>query len=144
MCLHSERETKEGRGRANRWMRKLCLLEISFDYLDSLEILTSTQPSWIFHLTPLDFGMQSRHTLIVERNLSADQDVKNDSKTPNIHFWTSVSLCIEKLWCRKVERSTEGTQMRVRRKEIRETEIDDLDVSSFRDEDVFNLEIYRG
>jgi hypothetical protein len=52
--------------------------------------------------------MQSWHTLIVERDLPANEDVENDAKAPDVDLRTGVELGVEKFGRSKVEGSTEG------------------------------------
>ena len=80
--------------------------------------------------------------MIVERHFAADKDVKHDAKAPNIHFGPSVHFCIQEFWCSEVEGTTECRQVLRGVVEIRETEVNDLDISCLRDENILNLEIY--
>lgn len=85
--------------------------------------------------------MESGHTLIVERNLSTNEDIKDDAEAPYVDFWASVDFGVEEFRCCKVQRTTEGGEMGNRVIEVRETKVDYLDVSRFRYEYVLDFEI---
>lgn len=74
--------------------------------------------------------MKGRHALIVERHLATYENIQDDAKTPHIHFRASVYFCVQELRRRKVQRATERRQMLNRIIEVRQTEVDDLDVPS--------------
>ena len=52
--------------------------------------------------------MQLWHALVVERHLSADKDIQDDAKAPNVDFGSGILPCLEKLGCGKVQTTTEG------------------------------------
>lgn len=79
--------------------------------------------------------------MVVERHLSADKHVKHDAKTPYVHLWARVDLRVQELRSGEIKGATEGGKMRKRFEEVREAEIDDLDVPRLRNEDIFDFEI---
>lgn len=85
--------------------------------------------------------MQRRHALIVERHLAANEDIQDDAEGPDVDLGTGVRLCIQELGRGKVERAAEGREVRGWRIEVREAEVDDLDVAGLGDEDVLNLQV---
>lgn len=87
--------------------------------------------------------MQRRHTLVVKRYLPTHQHIEHDSETPYVHLRTRVDLRVEELRRRKVKRTTEGAEAVGGVVEVRETEVNDLDVARVRDEDVLDLEIWK-
>lgn len=102
---------------------------------------TCRQPRRIFHNTLLDLGMQLRHTLIVKRYFAAYQNIQDDTKTPNIDLWPEICLGLEQLWGCKVERATESLQQALGSECVAQAEINDLNVTSLTDENVFDLEV---
>jgi hypothetical protein len=88
-----------------------------------------------------DLCMQLWHALIVKRHFTTHQDVKNNTKTPNIHFWSCVLLGLQEFWGSKVKASAKRLELASRREQIAEAKIDDFDVASLADEDVLNLEV---
>lgn len=89
----------------------------------------------------LDLRVQLWHALIVERNFSANQNVKDYTKTPDIDLRTSVLLCLQKLRCRKVKTTTESLQLATGGEKVAEAKIDNFDIARLADEDIFNLQI---
>jgi len=85
--------------------------------------------------------MQLWHALIVKWHLAAYKNIQDDTKTPNVNLGTSVGLCLQKFWCCKVKRATEGLEQTTGSKGVAQTKVDNLDVASLADEDVFDLEI---
>ena len=85
--------------------------------------------------------MQGWHALIVEGDLPTDEDVEDDSETPDVDFGTGVETSVEEFGGGEVERTAEGGKLGVRGEEVGETEVDDLDVSRVGDEDVLDLEV---
>jgi len=79
--------------------------------------------------------------LIVERDLSTDEDVEDDSETPDVDFGTSVETSVEEFGSGEVEGTAEGRELGVRGEEVGESEVDDLDVSRVGDEDILDLKI---
>lgn len=75
---------------------------------EEMGIHTSCQPDRIFDQTSLDFGMQGRHALIVKRDFSTDENVKNDAEAPYVDFGSGVGAGVEKLWSSKVEGTAES------------------------------------
>jgi hypothetical protein len=70
-------------------------------------LLTCTEPDRVLDEPTFDFGMESRHTLIIEGDLPAHEDVEDNAEAPDVHFWAGVDLCIEEFRCSKVERTAE-------------------------------------
>lgn len=77
--------------------------------------------------------MEGRHALVVKRNLAADEDVKDDTKTPYIYLWSCVGSGLEKLWGSKIQTSAERLEMATRRVEVAEAKVNDLDISGLAD-----------
>ncbi|KAH0207727.1 protein kinase, partial [Aureobasidium melanogenum] len=129
-----------------QWMyhdfRKTSALRRISDQHASDQILAlCTQPRRILYCSLLDLGMQLRHTLIVERDLAADEDIQDNTKTPDINFGTGVSFRLQKLGCSEVEGTTERLQEALRREGVAQTEVDDFDVASFANQNVLDLQI---
>ena len=72
--------------------------------------LTTCKTLRIFNNTPFDFGMQLRHTLIVKGNLSTNQHVQNNTKTPDIDFRPGVLSRLEQLGRGKVQTATKSLE----------------------------------
>lgn len=89
----------------------------------------------------LDLRMQLWHTLVIERYFAAHQDIKNYAKTPNIDLGSRVLLCLQQLRSGEVQATAECLQLTSRREQVTQAKIDDLDVASLADEDVFDLQI---
>lgn len=87
--------------------------------------------------------MKGRHILIIEGHLAANQNEKDHTETPDINLRTSIRFGLEKFGGSKVKTTAVRLQLSilVRREEIAKAEIDNLDVSRFADQDVFDLEI---
>lgn len=85
--------------------------------------------------------MELWHALVVEGDFAADEDVEDDSETPDIDFGASILSCLQQFRSSKVQTAAEGPQVIARRKEIAEPKIDDLDVSSFADQDILDFEV---
>ncbi|KAG9680072.1 Pkinase-domain-containing protein, partial [Aureobasidium melanogenum] len=118
-------------GRMYHDFRKTSALRRISDQHASDQILAlCTQPRRILYCSLLDLGMQLRHTLIVERDLAADEDIQDNTKTPDINFGTGVSFRLQKLGCSEVEGTTERLQEALRREGVAQTEVDDFDVAT--------------
>lgn len=89
----------------------------------------------------LNLCMQLRHALVIKRYLAADQDIENNAKTPNINLGPGVLLRLEQLRSGKIQTTTERLQLASRRKQIAQTEVDNLDVPSLTDKNVLNLQV---
>jgi len=85
--------------------------------------------------------MQLGHALVVEWYFAAYKNVEHDAKTPHVNFRPSVLLRLQKLWCSKVQTATECLQMVSRAEQVRQSKVDDFDIASLADEDVFNLQV---
>lgn len=107
-------------------------------------ILTCTQPCWVLDLSAFDLRVQGRHGLIVEWHFATDQHVENDAKAPHVDFGPSVDFGVQQLWRSKIQRPAEGGKVRMGRVQIRQAEVDNLDVSSFTDENVLDFQVYKG
>ena len=79
--------------------------------------------------------------MIVERNFTTNEDVKYNTKTPNIYLWTCILLSLKQFRCGEVQASTEGLEMAFGREEIAKTEVDDFDISSFANQNVFDFQV---
>ena len=101
---------------------------------------TSTKPDRIFNKTPLDLSMQRRHTLIIKKNLPTNQDIQNNTKTPNINFRTSIHLRIQEFRRSEIHRTTESREIGRGVIQIRQSKVDNFDISSLR---YFNLQVYK-
>ena len=105
---------------------------------------TCAQPNWVIDDAALNFGVQRGHVLVVKRDLATDEDIKYDTERPDVDLRASVHFGIEQFGCGKVERATKGGEVQSRVVEVRESKVDDFNVTRFRDEDVFNLEVWGG
>lgn len=85
--------------------------------------------------------MQLRHALVIKGNLAADQDVQHNAKAPHVNLWANVCLGLEQFGCGKVERAAKGFEKTLRRKGVAETKVNNLDITSLTDEDVFDFQI---
>lgn len=85
--------------------------------------------------------MESGHALIIKGDLTTDQDVQDNSKTPDVDFGAGILPGLQELRSGKVQTSTKRLQGASRGKQVAETKIDDLDVSILADEDVLNLQV---
>lgn len=104
-------------------------------------LLTTRQPTGIVDQSLFDLGMESRHALVVEWHLTADENVENNAKAPYINLGSGVSSGLQQFWGSKIKTAAECFQVSTRRKKVAETKINDLDVASLADEYVLNLEI---
>lgn len=86
--------------------------------------------------------MQGRHALIVKGYFTADEHVEHDPKTPDIDLRSRIHPGVQELGCSKVERSAKRREVVVRRIEIAQSKVDDLDVAGLGDQDVFDLQIW--
>lgn len=85
--------------------------------------------------------MQLRHALIVKRDLSADQDIEDYTKTPYVHLGPGILFCLQQLRSSKVQTAAEGLELATGRKQVTQSKVNNLDVARFADEDVLNLQI---
>lgn len=85
--------------------------------------------------------MQCRHALIIKGYPAADENVKDDAKTPDIHLRAGIGTSLEELGSREVETAAKCFEVPSRGEEIAESKVDDLDVAGLADEDVFDLQI---
>lgn len=85
--------------------------------------------------------MKGRHALIVERHLTTNENVEDDTKTPYINFGPRVCSRLQQLRSGEVETSAKGLEMAARREQVAKAKIDDLDVASLADEDVFDFQV---
>ena len=76
--------------------------------------------------------MQGGHALVVERNLAAYKNVQDHAETPDVDFRSCVYLRVQELGGGKIERATERRQMVGRVIEVRETEVNYLDIPRLR------------
>jgi len=102
---------------------------------------TAREPTGIVDDALLDFGMQSGHTLIIKRHLSTNQDVKHDTKTPNINLRPRIGSSLQQLRGGKVQAATKGLEVTARCKEVAQAKVDDLDVARLANKYIFDLEI---
>jgi hypothetical protein len=86
--------------------------------------------------------MQSRHALIIKRNLSTDEHIKDHSQTPHVHLRAGIDLGVEQLGGCEIERPAKGGEVTEWIVQVREAKVDDFDIAGLRDEDVFDLEVY--
>lgn len=103
--------------------------------------LTSTKPDRVFNQPAFNLRMQSRHALVIERNLAAHQNVENNAKTPYIDFGASVYFCVEEFGCCEIEGSTEGGEVSHGVEEVGQSKVNYFDVAGLGNEYVFNLQI---
>lgn len=109
--------------------------------LENLNALTAGKPVWVVHETLLDLRMERGHALIVERHFAADQNVQHDAKTPYINLGAGILPSLQEFWSCKIKTSTECLQGATRREEVAEAKVDDLDIASFADENILDLEV---
>lgn len=85
--------------------------------------------------------MQLRHALVIERHLTTNQNVENNSETPNINFRAGVLPCLEQFGGCKVQTPAERLQKASWREQIAKTKVDDFDISRLADQDVLDLQV---
>lgn len=85
--------------------------------------------------------MEGRHALVVEGYLATHEDVEHDAKTPHVDLGACVCPGLQQLGGGKVQTAAEGLECAARSEEIAQAKVDDLDVASFADEDILNLEV---
>lgn len=87
--------------------------------------------------------MKGGHILIVKWNLSAHQDEKDNSEAPDVDFGACVRLRLQQLRGGEVETAAVGLEppVFIRGEEVAKTKIDDLDVASLTDQDIFYLQV---
>lgn len=85
--------------------------------------------------------MQLRHALVIKRYLSTDQDIKDNTKTPNINFGSRILSGLKQFRSCKIQTTTESLQEAPWGEQVAETEINDFDVTSLADKDVLDLQI---
>lgn len=85
--------------------------------------------------------MQSRHALIVERHFTTNENVEDDTETPHVNFGPRICPCLQQLGSGEVETAAKGFEMAARREQVTQAKIDNLDVASLADEDVFDFQI---
>lgn len=85
--------------------------------------------------------MQLRHALVIERHLATDQNVENNTETPNINFRAGVLPCLEQFGGCKVQTAAERLQKASWRKQIAETKVDNFDITRLADQDVLDLQV---
>ena len=90
-----------------------------------------------------DLGVQLRHALIVEGHLTTHQHIEDDAKAPDIDLGPRVLLGLQQLGGGKVEAAAVSLELPILlwREEVAQAEIDDLDVASFANQNVLNLEV---
>lgn len=93
-------------------------------------LLTWREPCRVVNYTLLDLRVQLGHTLIVKRNLAADQDIEDNAEAPNVNFRTGVLLGLQQLWRCEVQATTKGFEVAPWRKEITQPKVDNLNISS--------------
>ena len=105
--------------------------------------LTRRKPIGVVDLTLLDLLMQSRHVLIVERHLTADEHKQYHSKAPHVYLGPRVWLRLQQLGGGKVETAAVRLELPILlwRKEVAQAEVDNLDVASLADQNVLYLQI---
>lgn len=85
--------------------------------------------------------MQGRHALIVEGYFTADEHVKHNPETPDIDLGSRIHPGVQELRRGKVERSAKRREVVVRRIEIAQSKVNNLDIACLGDQDIFNLQI---
>jgi hypothetical protein len=85
--------------------------------------------------------MQLRHALVIEGHFAADQNVENNTETPNIHFRAGVLSCLEQFGGCKVQTATERLQKTSWRKQIAEAKVNDFDIARLADQDILDLQV---
>lgn len=86
--------------------------------------------------------MEGGHALIIERHSTTYKDVQYDAEAPDVDLGACIYLGIQELRRSKVERAAEGREVLCGIVEVRETEVDNLDIPCLRDEDVLDFEVY--
>lgn len=94
---------------------------------------TRCKSLWILDITLFDLRMQLGHALVIKRHLAAYEDVQDNAKTPDVDFGSSILPGLQQFGSGKVETATERFEKTSGRKEITETEVDDLDIARFAD-----------
>lgn len=103
--------------------------------------LTTRYPAWVVNEALLDLRMKSRHALVVEGNLAADEYVQDNTKTPYVYFRSRVRSGLEKLRGSKVQTATERLEVATGRVEVAQAKVNNLDISGLADQNILNLEI---
>lgn len=103
--------------------------------------LTGCEARRVLHHTLLDLRVQLRHTLVIEWHLATDQNVKDDTKTPDVDLGARVLSGLQQFRGSEIETATECLQKTPGREEIAETEVNDLDVTRLADEYVLDLQV---
>ena len=85
--------------------------------------------------------MQLRHALVVKGHLSAYQDVQDNAKAPDVYLGSGILPGLQQLGGGKVETATERLKKASGREQIAEAEVNDLDITSFADQNVLDFEI---
>lgn len=101
--------------------------------------LTRTEPTRVLDNALLDFGMESLHALIIKGNFSADQNIQNNTETPNVNLRACIRLGLQQFWCRKVKTAAERLQVRFWCKQVAQAEIDYFYITSLAYENVLDL-----
>ena len=104
-------------------------------------MLTIGEPVGVVDHALLNFCMQCRNTLIVERNFTAYKDIKHNAKTPHVHFWPSIGSRLKKFWRGKVKTATERAKVAAGREQVAKAKIDDFDVARLADQNILNLQV---
>lgn len=89
----------------------------------------------------LDLCMQLWHALVVKWHLSTDQDIENDTKTPDVYFRPCVLFGLEELGGGKVQTTAECLELVPRREEVAKPKINNFNVPSLADKNVLDLEV---
>jgi hypothetical protein len=79
--------------------------------------------------------------LIVEGHFATHENIENDAETPDIDLWAGIDFRVEKLGCGKVERAAERSEVVDGVEQIRQAEIDELDVSSLGNKDILDFQV---
>lgn len=85
--------------------------------------------------------MERRHALVIKGDLATDKHVEHNAKTPDIDLGTGVGPGLQQFGGGKIETAAESLEMAMWGEEIAQTKVDDLDVASFTDQDVLDLEV---
>jgi len=88
-----------------------------------------------------DLGVQLRHALIVEGHLTTHQHIEDDAKAPDIDLGPRVLLGLQQLGGGKVQAATECLEQALRREEVAQTKINDLDITRLTDQDILDLQV---
>jgi hypothetical protein len=89
----------------------------------------------------LNFGVQLRHALVVERHLTTHQDIENDAKTPNVDLGPGILLRLQQFRSCEIQAPAKRLELVTWREQVAKTKVDDLNVACLANQNVLDLEV---